>query len=200
MHTFSEYADMKKLFHYSLLILVAVAAGCALSPQIVDIRPEITVAPAGGDKADTALGLEVVDMRKSPILGKRGGVYEETSTISTEGDITPSLRKDLTAALEKMGYRIVEDGSAQPLKVEITALDYEVRKEKVTRIIETHAAINAAYRKGDRTYHNSYRVTRTKKMLTTPGMEENQTLINDTLTAALQQMLRDGELFRLIDE
>lgn len=37
-------------------------------------------------------------------------------------------------------------------------------------------------------------------MLTAAGMEENQTLINETLAAALQQMLRDGELFGMIDE
>ncbi|MEX2525618.1 MAG: YajG family lipoprotein [Gammaproteobacteria bacterium] len=195
-----EVTVMKLRSLSGLLIIMAVTAGCALSPQVVDIRPEVTTAPAEDRKAEAALGLEVADIRESPILGKRDGVYKETATISTEGDITRPIRESLSGALENMGYRLVEDGSAQPLKVEIVALEYGVDKEKVTRSIKTYAAINAAYRKGDRTYHNTYKVTRTKKMLTAPGMEENQTLINETLAAALQQMLRDGELFGLIGE
>lgn len=183
-----------------LLIIMAVAAGCALSPQVVDIRPEIATAPAEDHKTGTTLGLEVTDIRESPILGKRGGVYEETATISTEGDITRPVQESLSETLKSMGYRLVGDDSAQPLKVEIAALEYGVEKEKVTRSIKTYAAINAVYRKGDRIYRNTYKVTRTKKMLTAPGVEENQTLINETLAAALQQMLRDGELFGLIDE
>ena len=65
--------------------------------------------------------------------------------------------------------------------------------------IETRAVVNAIYKKGNKTFTNTYTVTRKKEMLTAPDEAENETLINDTLAAALQQMLEDGELFTLIN-
>ena len=187
---------MRKLQNFYCLFIILQAA-CALSPQIVPIQPDIQVTrPASGKGT---LALEVVDSRASKILGQRGGVYGETSGISTAGDITGGLHQNLVKALDKMGYDVITGQSTPVLRVEIAALRYRVIDDKVTRHIETRAVVNAVYHKGIKTFTNTYTVTRKKEMLTAPGERENAQLINDTLAAALQQLLEDGELFTLVN-
>ncbi len=182
---------------YVLLILLGVTGGCALSPQVVNIRPPITVTAADSGVVKGELALDVSDGRDSPILGHRGGVYSETATISTREDITGELEQILSLALERMGYRVTD--SAPVLNVTVTALDYSVRKEKVTRTVRIHASVDASFGIDRRTYTNTYRITRTREMLTAPDAAENETLINETLAAALQRMLRDEKLLSLIE-
>jgi len=186
--------------HYAslLFMLLLTAAGCALSPQVVRIHPEIAAPPAG-DTA-TTLALEVIDGRDGPVLGRRGGVYEKTATISTSGDISAPIRQSIAAALEDMGYHVGDEASAPRLQVVITTLEYRVEQNKVTRTVTTHAAVNTAVHKSGKSYTSTYEITRNRKMLTAPDSKDNEKLVNETLTAALQQMLRDEELFALINE
>ena len=187
---------MKKYQHLLTASLLLLAA-CALSPQIVPIQPDIQVTHPATDKG--VLALEVTDTRSSNTLGKRGGVYGDTSDISTAGDITGGLRQSLVTALRKMGYEVLADPSSPALRVELATLGYRVIEDKVTRHIETRAAVNAVFNKENKTFTNTYTITRNKEMLAPPGEGENVQLINDTLAAALQQMLEDGDLFNLID-
>lgn len=185
-----------KYLIYTFSAFIILSAGCALSPQIISIHPDIQVTQLSSDAG--TLALEVFDTRGSKLLGKRGGIYEETSDISTADDITGGLHQSLTAALNKMGYEVIAGPSAPVLRVEIAALSYQVIDDKVTRHIETKAVVNAIYKKGNKTFTNTYTLTRKKEMLTAPGEEENARLVNGTLAAALQQMLEDRQLFNLI--
>lgn len=177
----------------SLLLLAA----CALSPQIVSIQPDVQVAHPATHKG--VLALEVADVRGSKVLGQRGGVYGDTSDISTRGDIAGAVRQSLATALDKMGYEVIADQSVPALRVEIAELGYRVIEDKLTRHIETRAAVNAVFKKEQQTFTNTYAVTRNKEMLTAPDERENTKLINATLAAALQQMLEDAKLFSLMD-
>jgi len=181
----------------TLLMLLGLGA-CALSPQVVTVDPEVT-APSATAGNGTAVALDVVDARGNPVIGHRGGVYSKTATISTTDDMTATVRRRLSAALENAGYRVVGAGSAPVLHVEIAGLDYSVNKQEVSREVTTVARINAVFRKGNKTYNNTYTVTRHKKMLFAPGEDENAKLINATLAAALQRLLDDNELLGLIN-
>lgn len=181
----------------TLIMLLGLGA-CALSPQLVTLDPEIS-APSATAGNGTAVALDVVDTRSSPVIGHRGGVYSKTATISTTDNMLAAVRRRLTAALENAGYRVVGKGSAPVLRVDIAGLDYTVRKQEVSREITTVARINAVFRKGNKTYNNTYTVTRHKKMLFVPGEDENAKLINATLAAALQRLLDDNELFGVIN-
>jgi uncharacterized lipoprotein len=181
------------------LALLLGLAGCALSPQVVDINPVVKAADTVPAASGAALALQVVDTRGSSVIGHRGGVYSRTATISTAEDVTGSIRRSLTAALTAAGYRVVEDDTTPALRVEIARLDYTVREGKLTRIITTVARLNAVYSKGNKTYTNSYTVTRNTEVLTAPGAVRNAELINSTLTAAFQRLLGDSQLFGLIN-
>jgi uncharacterized lipoprotein len=183
----------------AFLALLLGLAGCALSPQVVELNPVVTAADTVPAASGAALALQVVDTRGSGIIGHRGGVYSSTATISTAEDVTVPIRRTLADALTAAGYRVVEDDSTPALRVEIARLDYTVREEKLTRTITTVAGLNAVYSKGNRTYTNSYTVTRNTEVLTAPGAAKNAELINATLKAAFQRLLGDSQLFGLIN-
>jgi uncharacterized lipoprotein len=183
----------------AFLALLLGLAGCALSPQVVELNPVVTAADTVPAASGAALALQVVDTRGSDIIGHRGGVYSSTATISTAEDVTVPIRRTLADALTAAGYRVVEDDSTPALRVEIARLDYTVREEKLTRTITTVAGLNAVYSKGNRTYTNSYTVTRNTEVLTAPGAAKNAELINATLKAAFQRLLGDSQLFGLIN-
>ena len=75
---------------FILSVPVLFLSACALSPQIIVIEPDISV--QGNSVQPLVLQLEVVDGRDSPILGQRGGIYKETSHISTSENMTTTLR------------------------------------------------------------------------------------------------------------
>lgn len=181
------------------LVLLLGMAGCALSPQVVELNPVLTAADTVPAASGAVLALQVVDTRGSGVIGTRGGVYSSTATISTAEDVIGPIRRTLTNELTAAGYRVVEDESAPALRVEIARLDYTVREEKLTRTITTVAGLNAVYSKGNRTYTNSYTVTRNTEVLTAPGAAKNAELINATLAAAFQRLLGDSQLFGLIN-
>lgn len=180
-----------------ILFMLSGLGACALSPQVVKLDPDIT-APSATVGNGTAVALDVVDTRGNPVIGHRGGVYSKTATISTADDMPAAVRRRLSTALENAGYRVVGEGSAPVLHVEIAGLDYTVSRQEVSREVTTVARINAVFRKGNKTYNNTYTVTRHKKMLFAPGENENSKLINATLAAALQRLLDDNELLGLI--
>ena len=199
MASVSAGGAMSGRFAWACLALLLGLAGCALSPQVVDINPVVTAADTVPATSGAALALQVVDTRSSSVIGHRGGVYSSTATISTAQDLTGPIRRTLADALTAAGYRVVGDDSAPALRVEIARLDYTVREEKLTRTITTVAGLNAVYSKGNRTYTNSYTVTRNTEVLTAPGAVKNAELVNATLTAAFQRLLGDRQLFGLIN-
>jgi uncharacterized lipoprotein len=180
------------------LLLFLLLSGCALSPQVVDIRPALTAADVTAGRGAT-LSLEVKDARTSSVIGHRGGIYSRTATISTAEDVAASMRRQLAAVLENAGYRVAADGAAPVMHVELTRLDYSVKQKGLAREITTVAGIRAMFRKGDRSYNNTYTITRNSSMLMEPSAADNTKLINETLTAAFRRLLGDKELFGLVN-
>lgn len=179
-------------------LLYLLLSGCALSPQVVVIRPTLTAADVTGGQG-AALSLEVKDVRTSSIIGHRGGVYNRTATISTSEDVAATMRQQLAAVLQNAGYRVTADGAAPVLHVELTRLDYSIKQKDLAKKITTVAGITAMFKKGNRTYTNTYTITRNSSMLMEPSATDNAKLINATLTAALRRLLGDKELFGLIN-
>lgn len=185
--------------HFLPACLALLFSGCALSPQLVNIHPELKASPDGSGAPRAELALEVTDARESKILGRRGGVYSDTATLTTSGDITGPLRESLASALSVRGYTIGSSRSLPVLRVAVREISYRVQKNRVTQTIETQASVSAEFSAGNRTYNNTYTSTRGREMLTAPTASENERLINDTLAATLQQLLGDEELFGYID-
>lgn len=168
---------------------------CALSPQVVEINP--TLEAVQTTSAPASIALDVVDVRSSPVVGYRGGVYA-TASISTGENMPATVRTALVTALSARGFRIVEPGQAGDisLKVEIAELAYAARQDNVKRVIDTSAVVRASSVSGTTTRTGEYRDKRSKDVLKPPGEAENAALVNAVLSGALQRLVADPELLK----
>lgn len=184
----------------SLSPLAALAAalligGCALSPQTIDVAPSVTVEPAAIGQGRT-LALDVVDKRPRAYFGTRGGVYGVTSTIGPTGDVSAGVRKAMAEALTAKGFRVVPAGSAADLlmRLDVEDISYVASGDPVVRSVETAARIGAVIRRGDNEYSGRAQVKQSKDVITAPDAAQNETLINATLSQALERLLKNNDL------
>ncbi len=187
---------------YILMIAVILLAGCALSPQTVNINPALDIKSSSAATKPTIVELTVVDSRGTQVLGQRGGIYEETSDISTDANMTASLARNLATALNTLGYQVARQGEAGDavLTVKINKLTYSVGQEKLLYKVETRAEVQAVCRKGTREFTGGYSATRKKDFVKVPSMDENETIVNEALAVALQTMLKDTDLIAFVDQ
>jgi uncharacterized lipoprotein len=190
-----------KIISTILIMFVLVINGCALSPQVIVINPDLYVEKTSTATKPVILRLDVIDGRSSEFIGKRGGIYEETSDISTDPNMNASISRKLATALNSMGYMVARQGEASDvaLTVRITNIDYKINKEKVLYKVETKVDIQAVCRKGTREFTGGYSAIRKKEYVKVPSMGQNETIVNETVSVALQTMLKDADLFAFID-
>lgn len=186
--------------HYRILSVLSgllLLCGCALSPQVVFVQPALDTTALPQDGSASTLAFAVKDVRTNTIVGYRGGVYD-TATITLTGDSTARIQAGLEQALAARGFSVVPAGtpSSVTLLVELAELGYKVTQGQVTRVVEVTAAIRARSQSGEVTRTGEYRDTRTQEFVKPPADSQNEALINDVLSAALQRLVADADLFK----
>src|SRR5690554_4484133 len=112
--------------------LAAVLAGCAHSPQQLNVAPSVT-APLSQVAQQRPVVVSVQDNRSSPVLGTRGGLYPESSSLTINPQAVSHLQEQVEQALTKLGFQVVADGTANAnsLVVGLAELTYISPKEGV---------------------------------------------------------------------
>ena len=188
--------------HIYTFLFATVLAACALSPQVVVVNPELKVTANVTNAKPVSISIEVIDTRSSTIIGQRGGVYAETSDISTDDNMTATLEHKVGTVFSELGYVVVKKGEAADaaLTVRIINIHYAANTEKkVLKNIETKLEIQAVCRKNDKEFTGSYSATRKKDLIKTPNVQENEQLVNAVFTVVLESMLKDNDLITFID-
>ncbi len=187
------------------LLLATVVLGlavisCARSPQVVVLSPQLTDRP-GNSAPQRTVELAVRDARKSKVIGSRGGLYADTSTISTENDITPRLTKLVGQKLEEQGYTIVapRSGGEVKLTVELQKLTYEMLDSRFTEI-KVSSAVGVTCSNGGDTLTSRYEANRRDEFATTPNEKQNSELINAVVGRSLDEMLGDEKLMAFMSK
>lgn len=181
----------------ALPVMASLFSACALSPQVVRMQPALDVAQMPQRAQGTTIALSVSDVRDSKVVGYRGGVYA-TASISADAGMETAVRSELARTLGQLGYRVVERGADAviALEVELAELGYSVTEDRVTRTIATVAGVRGRATSGAITRTGEYRDRRTKEMLKAPSEAENETLLNEVLSAALQRVVSDPDLLK----
>ena len=180
------------------MTLVIVLGGCALSPQTVNIAPDINVPAAGNRQINKTVSITVNDSRNNSVIGTRGGIYRETAHITADANMTMSLKTILSNAFADLGYNVTNNSNVT-LTVDVAELKYTATGENTITAVETSAAIHATCRNGNLVMNNTYRVTDKQDVLKAPSGTRNQELINNTLATALQRMLNDQKLLECVN-
>lgn len=191
---------MKSLHYVMWMLLALVPGGCALSPQTVDVKPSIDTASLARGGDGRTIALDVADNRGSAVIGTRGGVYSGTSEIRTGADIKTSVRNEVSRALQAMGYRVAAAGEPADaaLTVIIDSIDYNAIGQNVVKAVEIAATLRVVSKVDNREYTGRYRGKRTSDVLTAPGVEENEKMINAAISHVLERVLTDAELHKFM--
>ncbi len=193
--------DIMKMRELILLAWVTLLLhACALSPQVVVIDPELSTEASNVALKPVSLKVDVEDPRSSPIIGQRGGIYKETSHISTDQAMTATLQKKLSAKFSALGYTVISKESPDAyLTINTSSIKYTVIEEKLLNQIQIDIELEAVVQKGNREFRRNYTVSRKKDVVKTPDMEDNEILVNESLAIVLQNLLSDELLFDFID-
>jgi len=187
---------LRKILWISILCF----SGCALSPQTVTITPDIKVASGSNVQLQKGIAIVVNDVRQNKVLGTRGGIYKDTSSITADAQMVQSVQNSLTNAFRVLGYNVVTGNNPVSLTVDITDLTYAASGDPTIRSVETSAAIKATCRNGSYVMTNDYRITDKKDVLKAPSDSDNVKIVNATLSTTLQRLFNDRGLLDCVNK
>lgn len=176
-------------------------AGCAHSPQHLNLQPMVTaqLAPVGQGQP---VVVRVVDGRPSPVLGTRGGLYPETSAISVSSqDLVPKLQGQAEAAVRLLGFTPTPNAyNAPQLTLTVTDMKYQSPKDGsyVTEANIT-ASIRADVQNSVRRYSGRYGATLNQRFGMAPNQQTNTKLVSDVLSDALTRVFKDPSIGQLLN-
>lgn len=177
-----------------LCTVFAVAGGCALSPQTLNIRPMLDAATPSLGRG-RALSLEVVDARAQPaVFGTRGGIYQ-TATVGPRNDVAAAVQQALAERLAAAGFvPVAVQPGARALRVELLRIDYHASGEPAVGEVRAACEVRASVSNTGASYSGNYRASSVRQVVGSPGVEENEKIVNEIIAQALQRMLADRGL------
>lgn len=182
------------------IVLGLAVVSCARSPQIVVLSPHLADRP-GNSAQQRTVELVVRDGRRSKVIGSRGGLNSDASTISTEDDITLRLTKLVGQKLEDQGYTVVgpRSGGEVKLTVELQKLTYEMIDSLFTEI-KVSSTVAVTCSKGGDTLTSRYEANRRDEFPTIPNEKQNSELINSVVGRSLDEVLGDEKLMAFMSK
>jgi uncharacterized lipoprotein len=184
---------------YSLLVLLVFTSGCALSPQLVAVKPDLKVAVANyGQQRD--INVRVADRRSNPVIGTRGGIYGETSTIEIGNNHLNEIAYAVAGGLTRWGFRSTVDGyrgHALEFNVSLDNLRYQPDRSVAGKLVIT-ADFSIVVENGSYAYQGKYSASEELMYATSPSEEKNNAEINKVLSLALEKIFADDGLVKFL--
>ncbi|SNS22452.1 MULTISPECIES: YajG family lipoprotein [Pseudomonas] len=192
------------MLHRLFIGLLAVAsltlAGCALSPQQLNPDPKLT-GPLTAVGRGQPVVVRVVDGRPSPVLGTRGGLYPETSSISVSSNsIVPKLQAQAEAAVRLLGFTPTANAVNAPT-LTLTLADLKFQSPKDNMFVnesDISATIRAEVQNSTRRYTGRYGASLNQRSGTAPNQETNTKLVSDVLSDALTRSFKDPTIGQIL--
>ena len=182
---------MKTLFG-GLLFSLLLLGGCAMSPQQVAVTPEVRL-EVSEPVSTGVIGITVYDERPSSILGSRGGVYGETSMISTGEDFAVNIRAAAEKALQQIGLEVSSAQDVPQFQLYIDNFTYEVL-DSYFQDIEIKAAAHVVVTREGQRFTGRYSSDLNRRLMTAPSDKRNDEMVNQVLDDVLVRMFSDESL------
>jgi len=184
---------------FVVMLLAAVCGACALSPQVVSIKPDINVAVADhGRQRD--INVRAEDRRSSKVIGMRGGVYGDTSTIEVGNDHLKEIAYSVASGLTRWGFRSSVNGyrgHALEFNVALDKISYQPDRTVAGKLIVT-VDFSVTAENGGAIYQGKYSASQELRYATLPSEEKNNAEINKVLSLALEKIFVDEGLIKFL--
>lgn len=183
------------------LIIAAVAlllGGCALSPQQIQVQPNVQV-DSNNVGHNQPVQVIAVDSRDKQAFGSRGGVYSDTATITPANDVRQALVDSVRKGLQELGFNAYNPGDdATTLEVRLEKLEYLPEKGSVVNEVTLNLNLTGVAKRGNVTHTGTYKSSVDHKSPFTPTQAQNQKMINDILSKAIDRMLHDPKMLAFL--
>lgn len=192
---------LKRTSRLAALGAAVLLAGCAQSPQYLNVSPTVSsnLPQVGSGQAVT---LATVDGRESDVLGTRSGKRMSTDTISVPAyTLVPKLQQQAEAALRRMGFEPTSQAAeGRPsLTLTLTQLSYE--KGEAQAMLDKAvlvAKLKAVVENQGSVYTGIYTAKREQSYALTPNYEENNQMVTELLSNALDRTFGDPQIGQLL--
>ncbi|ROS01519.1 putative lipoprotein YajG [Sinobacterium caligoides] len=189
------YYHLKKCLPL-LAVCTVLLTGCAQSPQQLSLNPDVAAVALAN--AAVVATVHSRDDRGTETVGSRGGVYKQSSLITTPDDFAQRLADAYATALQQSGAVSLQAEAPLQITVALNKFAISTPERSVLPEISYSAQISIeAVRGGEkRTYR--YSVTQTHKLPQVPSDSKNQALVDDLFNELLRRAVVDEGLNQFI--
>jgi len=187
----------KAAFLFSLVVFFS---GCALSPQQIVLTPEIQLAVQDtGRQRDIAVWAE--DNRQNAVVGTRGGVYHETSTIELSSEFTVDVTHELAAALTRWSFvsHVGEADRDMGFVLKVDEVSYTPDRT-IAGKVKINVALTAVVKNGWEEYTGNYSANGEMAYVTMPSEAKNNKQVSEIFNLALAQVFADPNLQAFLEQ
>ncbi len=183
---------MKNIITPVLLLMALLLASCAQSPQQLSLT--LNEPPAQLPPGAAIVDLKGIDARGSNKVGSRGGVYAESSVITTTPLFLQTLVDAYRQALLSSGRVTIQDGA--PVAISLILEDFSIStpKRSVLPEIVYSAKLSVKVLKGRQTRLYRYSADQKHTLATVPSDVKSQELTNELFSVVLSQAIADDAL------
>lgn len=186
---------MKKTF-VLMVATVALLAGCAQSPQQLYVKPVLDIS---GERWGQGQAVQVSgsDQRAERVLGRLGGVYGDSATITIGNDLEEAMARAANGLLASKGFVV---NSPDPNALQLTVVVEDIRWENATsdqqlgKKIDMTAVLRADAVRGGETFSGRYQTSSEYRSVTLPEKHHNEERLNALLKQTLERMFSDQKL------
>lgn len=179
---------------FVLLMLAALIAACAQSPQRLNVNPTLTL-PGDTNGNGRAIIVSASDQRANKVLGSLGGVYKSTANVTIGNDIEQALTRAANGLLAAQGYVVNSpDPSALHLNIVVENLVYQAAEQPVGSDVKMTAVLRADVSKGGENFSGRYQSESQHRGVARPDPDDNEKWLNELLADTLQRMFTDNRL------
>ena len=101
---------LKRAGIFMLAMVTIGLVGCAHSPQQLNVQPQINK-PLNSVARQQPVVVTVQDVRQSKILGTRGGIYPDSSSITLSDNTINAVRQQVEQGVRQLGFNVVPEGT-----------------------------------------------------------------------------------------
>lgn len=184
---------------FTAVVAATLISGCAMSPMTIAVHPSIDVDSLPIGRQQT-LAISTIDQRSSNVLGNRGGVYN-TAYIATASNFTQTVNEQLTHTFRRLDFNIQPVGNtATQVQFVITELKYQQPPHQLGGPLEITAKLTVNAYKNQQSFSGHYASSRAATVALAATQQQNQQLINQTVSQVLSNAVKDPKLQRFLSQ
>lgn len=186
----------KSLLAVSATVLLS---ACALSPQIINIDTQNTLALQPLSEGRRAL-VRVRDERGSEYLGHRGGVNPEQSLLVAEPDLSVALTQKVQSTLAALGFGGISPEPAIKLEVVVEQFNFQCNEGIVVNQCDLDIKFQMNIHNGPLNFSKPYALSEQRSVVVSPQVAYNQQWINDGINKVWQVMFSDQQVLNALGQ